>query len=201
MERGSGGGNNGRRDLAAVSGAVPRAARRRRRGACASARPSVRLSDPLVAAVRSRFRAGVARRRFFGRRKRHEAMREPVERGEGRGNDRRPIVAAVSGAVPHAPGLSRGPALGEFRSGSGSCPSARPSVRLPLPMVAAVSPGRAECRRSLGPSGGPIHDRAPGARPLSVGHGRVGQHADAHLPLPGNPLLWAHAQGRIYVRS
>ena len=58
-----------------------------------------------------------------------------------------------------------------------------------------------KCWRAFGPASWPIHNRTRGARPLPVGHRRVGQHADAHLSLFGNPLLRAHPQGRIYVRG
>ena len=95
---------------------------------------------------------------------------------------------------------------GGFAPRAGPCPSARSRlpVRLPVPVVATVGAlfrTRIECRRALGPAGRPIHNGARGARPLPVGHRRVGQHADAHLSLFGNPLLWAYTQGRIYVRS
>ena len=116
-----------------------------------------------------------------------------------------PDLAAVSIAMPHTPRLRRF-VLGRFRSCAGPCPSARSClpVRLPVPVVATVgSLFRAgiECWRALDPAGRPIHDGARGARSLPVGHRRVGQHADAHLSLFGNPLLRAHPQGRIYVRS
>ena len=95
---------------------------------------------------------------------------------------------------------------GRFRSGSGACPSARSChpVRLPVPMVATIGSrfdAGAERWRAFGPAGWPVYDRAGGPRPMSVGHRRLGQHADAHLPLLGNPLLRANPQGRVYVRS
>jgi hypothetical protein len=135
----------------------------RRRGArvCPSARacPSVRLPDPVVAAFRSRFRAGVECRRAFGRPKRHEAMRKPMERGQGGGNHRRPDLAAVFVPMPCEP-LSRHVALGRFRSGAGACPSARArsSAGLSVSLVAAVVGSRfgagVECRRALGCAAG-----------------------------------------------
>ena len=102
-------------------------------------------------------------------------------------------LAAVSVAMPHAPKLGRR-ALGRFRSRAGPSPSARSCrpVRLPVPMVATVGArfrNRIECRRALNPAGRRIHNRTRGARPVPVGHRRVGQHADAHLSLFGNPLL------------
>ena len=92
--------------------------------------------------------------------------------------------------------------VGDIRSraGAGACPNARAclSVRLAVPMVATVG---SRIRLALGAAARRIHDRAPGARPLPIGHCRMGQHADGHLPLSGDPLLWAHPQGRLYVRG
>ena len=135
-----------------------------------------------------------------------QIMREPMERRQGRRNDRRPDVAAVSVAMPRAPNLHRF-VLGKFCSRAGPCPSRSClAVRISIPLVATVGAlflfrSRIEWRRARRPAGGPIHNGARGARPLPVGHRRVGQHADAHLPLLGNPVLWAYAQGRIYVRG
>ena len=83
-------------------------------------------------------------------------------------------------------------------------PGARFSVRISVPVVAtigALDRAHTERRHALDPAGGPIHNGARGACSLPVGHRRVGQHADAHLPLFGNPLLRPHPQGRIYVRG
>ena len=200
------GGNDRRPDLAAVSGAMPCEPERRRRADLSDirsrARRSVWLPLPMVAAVGSHFRAGVECRRAFGRPKRHETMREPMERGQGGRNDRQPDLAAVSGAMPCEPTPCGRAVVGDIRSGAGAgaCPNARAclSVRLAVPMVATVG---SRIRLALGPAARRIHDRAPGARPVPVRHRRMGQYADAHLPLLGNPLLWAYAQGRLYVRG
>lgn len=208
MERSPGGGNDRRPDLAPVSGAMPCGPERRRGGAGVgpSARP-VRLADPLASALGAGLRASVERQRRNRGSKCHETMREPMERRQGGGNDRRPKLAAVSGAMPCKP-LSRGRALGRFRSGSGSgaspCANARLSVGLALSMVASVGVrlrSGVERRRAVGPASGRVHDRASGACELPVRQRRVGQHADWHLPLFRNPLLRAHAQRRLYVRS
>ena len=84
---------------------------------------------------------------------------------------------------------------------AGPCPSARLSVGLAVSMVAAVGPRAGVERRSFRPASGRVHDRASGASDLPIRPGRVGQHADGRLPLFRNPLLRAHAQGRLYVRS
>ena len=126
MEAGSDNGNNRRSELAAVSGAMPyepgaaplRRPRQRRR------RPAVRLPFPMVAAVGASSCDGVKRRR---RPKRHETMREPMERRQGGGNDRRPELATVSGAMPNPPRLRRR-ALGGFCAGSGSGRPPRPPL-------------------------------------------------------------------------
>ena len=46
-----------------------------------------------------------------------------------------------------------------------------------------------------------IHHRARGSCAVPVGHRRVGQHADAHLSLLGNPVFRAHPQRCVYVRG
>ena len=135
-----------------------------------------------------------------GRRpKRHETMREPMERRQGGGNDWRPELATVSGAMPYAPRLRRR-ALGGGCAGAGPSPSARLSVGLSVPMVAAVGSifliGRDRCSASRR-----IHDRTRGACAVSVGHNRMGQYADAHLSLLGNPVFRAHPQRCVYVRG
>jgi hypothetical protein len=140
METGSDNGNDWRPELAAVSGAMPYEPDKPRFDACASARAhlSVRLPFPMVATHSASFCNGVKRRR---RPKRHETMREPMERRQGGGNDRRPELATVSSAMPNPPRLRRR-ALGRFcghaRAGSGAGPNARLSVRFSVPMVAAV---------------------------------------------------------------
>ena len=82
----------------------------------------------------------------------------------------------------------------------GASASARLSVRLSVPMVAAVGP-RFRTGRARGPASRRIHHRTRGACAVPVGHRRVGQHAVSHLPLLGNPLLREHPQGRVYVRG
>ena len=104
-------------------------------------------------------------------------------------------------AMPFAPKLGR-VALWRVcvRAGARACPS----VRLFVPVVAAVQSrvhARVERRLGRGRPRGSVHDRASGARPLPVGHSRLGQHLDARLPLRGHPLLRAHPPGRLYVRS
>jgi hypothetical protein len=104
-------------------------------------------------------------------------------------------------AMPFAPKLGR-VALWRVcvRAGARACPS----VRLVVPVVAAVQSrfhAGVERRLARGPPRRSIHDRACGARALSVGHGRLGQHADGRLPLRGHALLWVHPPRRLYVRS
>src|ERR1700733_7590382 len=136
METGSDNGNDWRPDLASVSDAMPYEPDQPLFDA--SARRSVRLPFPMVAAPGASFCNGVKRRR---RPKRHEIMREPMERRQGGGNDRRPELATISSAMPNPPRLRRR-ALGKFSaragSGSGAGPNARLSVRFSVPMVAAV---------------------------------------------------------------
>jgi hypothetical protein len=138
METGSDNGIDRGRELAAVSGAMPYEPDQPRFDVYASARAyhSVRLPFPMVAVVGASFCDGVKRRR---RPKRHETMREPMERRQGGGNDRRPELATISSAMPNPPRLRRR-ALGRFcaRAGSGAGPNARLSVRFSVPMVAAV---------------------------------------------------------------
>src|ERR1700722_17453068 len=140
METSSDNGNDWGAELAPVSGAMPYEPDQSRfdAGVCASAYHSVRLPLPMVAVVGASFCDGVKRRR---RPKRHETMREPMERRQGGGNDRRPELATVSSAMPNPPRLRRR-ALGRFcghaRAGCGAGPNARLSVRFSVPMVAAV---------------------------------------------------------------
>jgi hypothetical protein len=136
MEAGSGNGSNQRPELAAVPGAMPYEPGQLPFGArvCASARPAVRLTFPMVAAVGASFCDGVKRRR---RPKRHETMREPMERRQGGGNDRGPELAAVSGAMPNPPRLRRR-ALRRFCARAGAGPSPSLTVGLSFPLVAAA---------------------------------------------------------------
>ena len=191
METGSDNGNDWRPELAAVSGAMPCEPEQRGFDACDRARacPSVRLHFPMVAVLGASFCDGVNRRR---RPKRHETMREPMERRQGGGNDRRPELAAISCAMPYAPRLRR--------RTLGPGPSARLSVRLPVSLVAAVGSSFYIGRHRYSASRR-IHHRTRCAGAVPVGHRRLGQHADAHLSLLGNPLLRAHPQRRVYVRG
>jgi hypothetical protein len=191
MEAGSDNRNDWRAELAAVSGAMPYEPGQPRFDSCvrANARPSVRLPFPMVAALGASFCNGVKRRR---RPKRHETMREPMERRQGGGNNRRPELATVSGAMPNPPRLRRR-ALGRVCAGSrsGAGPSARLSVRVSVPMVAAVS-SSFRTGRARNSASRRIHDRARGACAVSLGHRRVGQHAVSHLPLFRNAVLREH---------
>ena len=140
-------------------------------------------------------------------RKRHGRVRESMEGDRGGGNDWWPDMAAVSGAMQNAPDQHGGSALRVIcsRACPGPCACPGHAVRLPVPVVAAALGSGfragAERRRVRGPAGWRIHDRIGGARPLPVRHGRVGQHAVARLPLPGDPLLWAYQAGRLHVRG
>ena len=158
METGSDNGNDWRPELAAVSGAVPCEPEQPRVDACGRARAdlSVRLHFPMVAVVGASFCDSVNRRR---RPKRHETMREPMERRQGGGNDRRPELASVSCAMPYAPRLRR--------RALGPGPSARLPVRLPVSLVAAVGSsfcaGRAPLLREQANTR-PNSERGRGAR-------------------------------------
>lgn len=202
MEASPGGWNDRRSGLASVLGAVPYAPGcSHRADGGARVAPSVRLPIPMVAAVDADFHRCFKCRRSGDRPKRHETLRKPMERRQGRWNDRRPDVATVSVAMPRAPNLHRF-VVGRIRFRAG--PGARFSVRISVPVVAtigALDRAHTERRHALDPAGGPIHNGARGACSLPVGHRRVGQHADAHLPLFGNPLLRPHPQGRLYVRG
>jgi hypothetical protein len=164
METGSDNGNDWRPDLASVSDGMPYEPDQPRFDA--SARRSVRIPFPMVATLGASFCNGVKRRR---RPKRHEIMREPMERRQSGGNDRRPKLATVSGAMPHAPRLRRR-TLGRVCSGSGggrpsSC--ARLSVRLSVPLVAAVGSGF-RAGRAHSSASRRIHDRARGPSALPI---------------------------------
>src|SRR6202042_3266700 len=132
METGSDNGSDWGAKLAAVSGAMPYEPAQPCFDVCASARAyhSVRLTFPMVAAVGASFCDGVKRRR---RPKRHETMREPMERRQGGGNDRGPELAAVSGPMPTPPGLRRR-ALRRFcpRAGAGAGAGPSPSLTVGL---------------------------------------------------------------------
>ena len=99
----------------------------------------------------------------------------------------RSAAAPSSGTFAPAPAPAPAPTPAPASQSGSPFPWWQPSA------PASGSPSVAAARR--------IHDRAPGARPLPIGHRRMGQHADGHLPLLGNPLLWAHPQGRLYVRG
>jgi hypothetical protein len=174
METGSGHGSDGRPELAAVFGAMPQERGEPRFDACvcASARRSVRLPFPMVAALGASLCDGVKRRR---RPKRHEALRGPMERRQGRGNDRRSDLAAVSRAV-YAPRLRRRP-VGRFRFGPRASPCSRARagllIRRSVPVVAAVGSGF-RARRARDSASWRIYDRARGAREVPVRHHCVG---------------------------
>jgi hypothetical protein len=166
MEAGPDGWNDRKSELAAVSGPVPHAPRF---GCCAihidsrsRARPAVRLPLPMVAALGAKFRGRLECRRALGWPKRHEAVREPMERRQGCWRDRRSDLAAVSVAMPYTPELHR-LVLGRFRSRAGFRPSARAClpVRLPFPMVAIIEFGfgtGVKRWRAFCPAGWPIYD-------------------------------------------
>jgi hypothetical protein len=190
METGSDYGSDWRAELAAVSGAMPYEPGQPRFDGCVRAYLSVGLPFSMVAALGASFCNGVKRRR---RPKRHETMCEPVERRQCGGNNRRPELATVSGAMPPNPPRLRRRALGRVCAGSrsGAGPNARLSVRLSVPMVAAVS-SSFRTGRARNAASRRIHDRARGARAVSLGHHRVGQHAVSHLPLFRNAVLREH---------
>jgi hypothetical protein len=165
METGSDNRSDRRAELATVSGAMPREPDQRRFDSCIRTCDSVGLPFPMVTALGSRFRT--ERRGFVWDSKRHEIVCEPMERRQGGGNDRRPELAAVSGTMPYAPRLRRRALGGDCAGGAGPSSSARLSVGLSVPMVAAVGSifliGRDRCSAS-----GRIHDRTRGACAMSV---------------------------------
>ena len=106
MEAGSIRGDDWRGVVAAVSGAVPHALSCR--AIIAVSRPrglAVRFPIPVVASFSAGFHDGVNRRRALAGRERHEAVRQPMERGEGGWNDRGPELASISSPVSDAAGL------------------------------------------------------------------------------------------------
>jgi hypothetical protein len=102
--------------------------------------------------------------------KRHEGMRQRMEAGPGRGNDRRPELASVSGAMPYAPGRRCGAVFCNNRSCARPSARACLSVRRSVPIVAALGyrfGAGAESGRALDPKGAnsrPSFRRAPTAR-------------------------------------
>ena len=102
----------------------------------------------------------------------------------------RSAAASPSGGFAPAPAPAASPCPAPASQSGSLFPWWQPSAHAP-----------ASNRRSFGPASGRVHDRASGACDLPVRPGRVGQHADGRLPLFGNPLLRAHTQGRLYVRS
>jgi hypothetical protein len=198
METGSDNGSDWRPELAAVPGEMPYEPGQLRFDArvCARASPAVRLTFPMVAAVGASFCDGVKRQR---RPKRHEIMREPMEGRQGGRHDWRPELATVSGAMPN-PSRLRRRTLGRVCAGSrsGAGPSARLSVRFSVPVVAAVG-SSFRPRGACYAASRRIHHRARGASAVSIGHRRLGQHADSHLSLHGNPVFRAHSHRRLYV--
>ena len=156
------------------------------------------------------FRDGLKRRQASGRPKRHETMREPMERRQGGGRPaaraghsflrnavraKAPPAASGGFAPAQAPAPAPRP---ETLAGASSC--ARLSVRLSVPMVAAVISGF-RTKRTRSAASRRIHHRTRGASAVPVRHNRVGQYAISHLSLLRNPLLREHPQGRVYVRS
>ncbi len=89
---------------------------------------------------------------------------------------------------------------GGFAPAPAPGPSARLSVRLSVPMVAAVGSGFRTGRDRYSASRR-IHHRTRGACAVPIGHRRLGQHAVSHLSLLGNPVFRAHPQRRVYVRG
>ena len=151
MEAGSGRWNDRWSGLASIPGAVSYA---RGRSPGADSRSSVgaavRLPVSLVSAIGVDFHRGLKPRCSGWRPKRHETLREPMERRQGRWNDRGPDMAAVFIAVPCAPRLRRF-FLRWFRPRLGPCARSCPPVRLFIPVVATIgalflSPRRAPAR-------------------------------------------------------
>jgi hypothetical protein len=179
METGSDNGNDWRPELAAVSGAMPYEPGQPRFDV--SAHLSVRLPFPMVAARGPSFCNGVKRRR---RPKRYETMREPMERRQGGGNDRRPELATVSGAMPYAPRLRRR-ALGGVA---------------PAPTL-APAPAPASQSGSLFPW---WQQSAPASTPGAPATPRAGEYTTelaARARCPSDTIVWANTPTRIYHYS
>ena len=193
MEAGSDGGNDRWRGVAAVSGAVPNAPRLSRRAdGRTRAGPAVRLPVPMVAAVGDNFHRGFkcptggqsVMRLCASQWK--DAKAAGTTGGQtwpqflSQCRTRQSSTASSSGGFAPAPAPAPAPA-----SQSGSL----------FPWWQQSAPASASKRRAFGPAGGPIYDGARRPCPMPIGHRRVGQHADAHLSLFGNPLLRANPQG------
>ena len=163
---------------------------------------------PVVAAVGADFHRGFKCRRSGGRPKRHETLREPMERGQGRWNDRRPDVAAVSVAMPQR---AKPPPL-RPRAGFAPAPSPAPAPASASQsgslfpwwqQLGALDRARTERRHALGPAEQANARRSSGrgarcpSEPPSCGSNtptRIYHYS-------GTRYYGPHPQGRIYVRG
>ena len=202
METGSGHGSDRRPELAAVSGAMPYEPGEPRFDACVAPAPAPQSgslfpwSQPSAPAPATASNVGAGQSVM-------KLCAGQWKDAKAAGTTGGQSWPQFLGAVPHAPRLRRRP-VGRFcfgpSSSSGSGARASLPVRLSVSMVAAVGSGF-RAGRARDSASRRIHDRARGACAMPVGHRRVGQHADAHLPLFGNALLRAHPKGRVYVRG
>ena len=171
-------GNDWRPELAPVSGAMPYQAKAVPASTPAPTSQSAPFpwSQPAAPASATASNVGAEP-------KRHETMREPMEKRQSGGNDRRSELAPVSGAMPYAPRLRRRP--GGVCAGAGSPPAPAP------PLSQAPS--------SLGGSS-QLQLRRRGA-PANSGAGEYATELAARAQCPSDTIVWADTPSRIYHYS
>ena len=144
--------------------------------------PSVRLPIPMVAAVSPGFPRG-----FSGDRpKRHESVCKPMERRQGRGNDRRSDLAAVSVAMPRAPNSP-------LRRQEVSFPP-RPQPRRPPLQSGSLFPWWQQSAPSSAPASN------VGA-PSALQAGQYTTELAARARCPSDTVVWVNTPTRIYHYS
>ena len=185
--------NDRRSELASVLGAVPYAPGFARRAVLADgssrAGPSVRLPIPMVAAVGADFHRGLKCRRSRGRPKRHEAMRKPMERRQGRGNDRRPDAGRSfcrNAARAKAPPLR---------------PRAVSLPRRPLPQRPLLPPSQALCSRGGNSRRPRPRPHRTSARPRPCRRANTQRSSAARARCPSDTVVWVNTPTRIYHYS
>ena len=111
-----------------------------------------------------------------------------MEGCRGRGNDRRPDLAAVSVAVPHPRELHRGAALRDVRSGSAPAPA-------PAPAPATQSGSLFPWWQPSAPATAPASNAGAPSVPRA---GEYTTELAARASCPSDTVVWVNTPSRVY---